>query len=261
MLEWLAQLDLPSKALLLSLGWGLYLLLLAGWIVLQKLSPVATLGWLLALGALPYVGLLIYYLFGPQRIERRRSQRQASRRAVEQHRDYWRQHDAEAMLPLATSLGRLIGQATGYPPTLASAHDLLSGGAAAFEAIFEAIRGATRSVHLEYYIFERDQTGTALRDLLVDKARTGVQVRLLVDALGSARITRRWMRPLLEAGGELAFFHASPLLRRHPASRPWSSASLPKTFAAANAPPALPAANANRDRHRHGGARLGHRRY
>jgi cardiolipin synthase len=216
MLEGLAQLVLPSWPMLLSLAWGLYLLVLAGWIVLQKLSPVATLGWLLALGALPYVGFLIYYLFGPQRIQRRRSQRQASRRVVELHRDYWLQHDPEAALRPASGLGRLIGRLTGYPPTLATSHDLLVGGAAAYEAIFQAIRDARRSVHLEYYIFERDQTGTALRDLLVEKARAGVKIRLLVDALGSARITRRWMRPLLDAGGELAFFHASSLRRFRP---------------------------------------------
>ena len=57
--------DQPSLAWTLSAIWIAYLLLLGGWIVLQKRSPVATLGWLLALGALPYIGFFIYYLFGP----------------------------------------------------------------------------------------------------------------------------------------------------------------------------------------------------
>lgn len=207
---------LPPLGVLLSMVWIAYLLLLGGWIVLQKRSPVATLGWLLALGALPYVGFLIYYLFGPQRIERRRNNREASRRAVEQSRDGWRRRGRTDALQQASSLGRLIDNATGYPPTLASAHHLLSGGEAAFEAIFAAIRSARRTVHLEYYIYERDSIGTALRDLLMAKAREGVKVRLLVDAVGSARVSRRWMRPLLDAGGELAFFHATSLRRFRP---------------------------------------------
>jgi cardiolipin synthase len=62
---------------------------------------------------------------------------------------------------------------------------LLVGGAATFDAIAEAVSAARHHVHLEYYIYEPDQTGTALRDLLIEKARAGVQVRLLVDALGS----------------------------------------------------------------------------
>ncbi|MFT4191937.1 MAG: cardiolipin synthase [Comamonas sp.] len=206
----------PSLGLVLSVVWAVYLLLLGGWIVLQKRSPVATLGWLLALGALPYVGFFVYYLFGPQRIERRRHGRQASRRAVEQQRAFWRQRMPPEALAQATGLGRLIYNATGYPPALASSHQLLSGGEAAFEAIFAAIGQARHTVHLEYYIYEPDQTGTALRDLLAAKAREGVRVRLLLDALGSARVTRRWMRPLLEAGGELAFFHATSLRRFRP---------------------------------------------
>ena len=208
--------DQPSLAWTLSAIWIAYLLLLGGWIVLQKRSPVATLGWLLALGALPYIGFFIYYLFGPQRVERRRLNRQASRRAVESQREDWRQRLEAEALPHASSMGRLIYGASGYPPTIATAHTLLSGGEATFEAIFAAIGQARRSIHLEYYIYERDDTGTALRDLLVAKAREGVQVRLLVDALGSARVTRRWMRPLIEAGGELAFFHATSLRRFRP---------------------------------------------
>ena len=55
----------------LVLGWLAYLLLLGGWIVLQKREPVATLSWLLGLALLPYVGFLIYHVFGPQKIRRR----------------------------------------------------------------------------------------------------------------------------------------------------------------------------------------------
>jgi cardiolipin synthase A/B len=62
-------------------------------------------------------------------------------------------------------------------------------------------------VHLEYYIFEPDHTGTTLRDALVERARAGVRVRLLVDAVGSGKLGRRFLAPLLEAGGEVAWFH------------------------------------------------------
>ena len=60
-------------------GWLLHVLLLGGWIVLQKREPVATLSWILGLALLPYVGFLIYHLFGPQKIQRQRLRRVRSR--------------------------------------------------------------------------------------------------------------------------------------------------------------------------------------
>jgi cardiolipin synthase len=81
------------------------------------------------------------------------------------------------------------------------------GGEATFDALLEAIAGARHHLHVEYYIFEPDRTGTRVRDALVAKAREGVRVRLLLDALGSGRLRRAFLAPLLEAGVELAWFH------------------------------------------------------
>src|SRR5690606_4125779 len=63
----------------LGFAWLLYLVLLGGWIVLQKREPVATLSWLLGLALLPFVGFLVYHVFGPQKIRRHRLKRALAR--------------------------------------------------------------------------------------------------------------------------------------------------------------------------------------
>ncbi|HEY6105284.1 MAG TPA: cardiolipin synthase, partial [Anaeromyxobacteraceae bacterium] len=68
-------------------------------------------------------------------------------------------------------------------------------------------------VHCEYYIFEPDRAGTRIRDALAERARAGVKVRLLVDAVGSSRLGRRFLEPLRRAGGQVARFNR-PLLGR-----------------------------------------------
>ena len=77
---------------------------------------------------------------------------------------------------------------------------------------------ATNHVHLEYYIYMPDQTGTLLRDALVERARAGVKVRLLLDAVGSSAVSDRFLQPLLDAGGEFAWFHPT---RFRPFTRTW----------------------------------------
>ena len=66
---WRQLISAERLGLYLTLGWLAYVLWLGLWIVLQKRAPAATLSWLISLAALPYLGFLIYYFFGPQRIK------------------------------------------------------------------------------------------------------------------------------------------------------------------------------------------------
>src|SRR5437773_8753347 len=77
-----------------------------------------------------------------------------------------------------------------------------------------AIAAARRWVHFENYIIRGDATGRRFADALVERARSGVRVRVLYDALGSFGTSRRYWRRLTQAGVEVRAFH--PLLTRHP---------------------------------------------
>jgi len=197
---WRWLLSVPHLGVYLTVGWLGYLVWLGGWIVLQKRAPAATLSWLLGLAALPYVGFLVYLVFGPQRIKRHRMRRARARVAL----------PASAGPEAGGEPAELaaLGQAaTGLPITTATDVRLLVDGAATYDAILEAVRQARHHVHLEYYIYAADRSGTALRDALVERARAGIAVRLLLDAVGSAACPQRFFAPLLDAGGELAWFH------------------------------------------------------
>ncbi|WP_166211966.1 cardiolipin synthase [Cognatiluteimonas telluris] len=207
--SWLHQFH--HFAFALTLGWAVYLVWLGGWIVLQKRAPAATLSWLFGLALLPYVGFLVYYVFGPQRIHRQRLRRARSRAALPDT-------VADDIDADAAELARLAQATTGLRATTATRVDLLVDGAATFDALLEAIAGARYHVHLEYYIFSPDRTGTAVRDALVECARRGVAVRLLLDAVGSSHCPNRFFAPLLAAGGELAWFHP---MRLRFWKRPW----------------------------------------
>ena len=208
---WSWLVSIPSLELTLVAVWALYLVLLGGWIVLQKREPVATLSWLLGLAFLPYVGLLVYYVFGPQKIRRHRLRRATTRASLPGEPA----NDGET-----AEIARMAQAATRLPMTSARDVRLLVDGAAKYAALLEDIAGATRHVHLEYYIWHPDHTGTTLRDALVERARAGVKVRLLLDAVGASR-SRGFFAPLVAAGGELAWFHPPRFGRIW--QRPWTN--------------------------------------
>jgi len=208
---WAMLWSIPHAGLYLTIGWIAYLLGLGVWIVLQKREPVATISWLVSLATLPYVGFLIYHVFGPHRIRRHRLRRARARVGLPGE-----MADADAE---AVELARLGQATTGLPPTTAHGVRLLVDGAATYDALLEAVRDARDHIHLEYYIYTPDRSGAALRDALLERARAGVKVRLLLDAVGSSKTPRRFFADLLEAGGELAWFH--PMRFGRIWERPW----------------------------------------
>ena len=185
--------------ILLIVAWLTYMVVLSVWIVMQRSEPVATLGWLMALAFLPYVGFLVYYILGPQRIQRSGRRRDASHKAVGARGQSNAGDNAGA-------LDRMAQAMTGFPQTTASRVDLLIDGGATYDALVTAIESAQRHVHVEYYIYAGDRTGTRIRDALIERAKAGVKVRMLLDGVGS-KLARKFVLPLHDAGVELAFFH------------------------------------------------------
>ncbi|GAB3737060.1 cardiolipin synthase [Luteimonas pelagia] len=209
---WQEFVDTEHLGAWLVLGYVVYLAWVGGWILLQKREPAATISWLLGLALLPYLGFVVYYFLGPQRIRRQRIRRERSRAGLPRR---GARGDGD---PELLELTRLAQATTGLPPTGADAARLLDDGEEKYEALCADIAAAREHVHLEYYIWHPDGIGTRLRDLLVERARAGVQVRLLLDAVGAAKCRESWFAPLCEAGGELAWFHP---MRLKFWKRPW----------------------------------------
>ncbi|HKT52639.1 MAG TPA: cardiolipin synthase [Candidatus Angelobacter sp.] len=71
----------------------------------------------------------------------------------------------------------------------------------------QAIRGATRSINLEAYIFQRGKLAQDFLAALAERARAGVKVNLVLDGLGSFSTSRSYCRELLSSGGKVQFYH------------------------------------------------------
>ncbi|MDB5322600.1 MAG: phospholipase D/Transphosphatidylase [Phycisphaerales bacterium] len=83
---------------------------------------------------------------------------------------------------------------------------VLTNGAAFYEAQLEAIRGARRSINLEAYIFLKGDIGRRFVDALTERARAGVKINVVIDAIGSFATWDRTFAPLREAGGRVCWY-------------------------------------------------------
>jgi cardiolipin synthase A/B len=86
--------------------------------------------------------------------------------------------------------------------------EVLTNGPAFYPAELEAIRGATQSVNLEAYIFQKSEIARQYVEAMAERARAGVKVNLVIDAFGSAGTGTKFFRPLLDAGGKVKWYNS-----------------------------------------------------
>lgn len=83
---------------------------------------------------------------------------------------------------------------------------LLLDGNETYSTIKEVLSSATRNINLEYFLICNDKTGNSIKDILTERARSGVNVRVIYDAVGSWRLGRKFTAELREAGVQVHSF-------------------------------------------------------
>lgn len=84
-----------------------------------------------------------------------------------------------------------------------------------FESIVKDLKNAKEKIYIETYIFREDELGLKINDILIEKARNGCEVKLLIDAIGSLAISEFTFRELIENKGNVRFFRRILLLPIH----------------------------------------------
>jgi len=202
---WLSQLSAAALSLLHVTA----AIIVTADAVLRKRNVRSVIGWVGVAWLTPLIGSVLYLLFGVNRI-RRRATAAASRASrppivmAEQRERVGGIIDRDAGL---AGLARLGWRVTRNPLLVGNEVVPLSGGDAAYPEMLAAIDGATRSVSLQTYIFDADPVGALFRDALARAVARGVEVRVLIDHVGS-----RYSRPPMVAQLERAGIRAATFL-------------------------------------------------
>lgn len=175
-------------------------------VLLDNRNPVKTMAWVLVLVFLPVVGLAFYFFFGRNtRKERLISKKGFSRLSKRPMAEY----QAQEALGDFTGRNQLIPffhRVSNALPFEGNDVQVFTDGYSMYQELFRRIAKAKHHIHLEFYIFENDAVGRLLRDLLIDKAREGVSVRLLYDDVGCWDVNPMFYDGMLCEGIEVRSF-------------------------------------------------------
>ncbi len=190
----------------------LQVLILGRVILLENRTPVKTMAWLFVLGLLPLLGFALYIVLG------RKTQSSL----------FCRKHIPDN--PLARTIsqqqtdlkyGELISNQTtildkklvslllngGFAPLTSHNHiEVLLNGREKFKVLFNALEGASHHIHLSYFIFKDDEIGEDVLKILARKVTEGVEVRVLLDGMGSLSISGGFIKSMRKAGIQAEWF-------------------------------------------------------
>lgn len=183
-------------------------------IFIERKNPSKTLAWILVLFFLPIVGAVVYLVFA-QNISRRKiynlddKDRKIIRDSLEDQIEEMNSGDLKFSNDAANIWRQMVKLNLVYGESYLTQNnsiDMFNDGKDFFRSLMKDIKSAKYSIDVEFYIIKPDFIGQRLLNLLTDKAREGVKVRLLIDALGSRRISNRKLIDFIEAGGEVEYF-------------------------------------------------------
>ena len=189
----------------------LYIASVALMIFLEGKNPDRTVLWLLTLALLPVVGVVLYLLLGPD------MKRIQTRKLFKPNKCY---------PTIVTPRGRNAPDGVKKISILAFRNagaeimergevEILIDGTQTFSAIKGALSSAKRFINIEYFIFQDDRLGNEIADILCERARSGVKVRMMTDGVGTKKFGRRLVQKLKDAGVDYDVFMpvSFPVLR------------------------------------------------
>lgn len=181
-------------------------------VLLKKINPTKTLSYIIVLLVFPFFGLLVYYLFGQEYkkskifsrknvlnqsvVKRIRGKLELNTKEID---------DLEKLLDEKSKILQLLHNNEKSRLTINNEVRLIKNGDDKFKLLLEDIKKAEHHIHLEYFLIKDDLIGTEVLNLLCDKAKSGIEVRVVIDDVGSS-ISSKMKHRLRESGVDLHSF-------------------------------------------------------
>ncbi len=199
---------------------GLIMLVVLPWVVMTKKETTAAVAWCLVVVLMPLFGTFLFWVFGYNHVYRPLRRKARHRSAFReshppQTHEAARGEEEPEGDDTWNHLGSLALKVKAFPISRGNKVTLFDETPQAYQALMTAIQASRSHIHLEYFIFRRDETGRQMIAVLGEKAKEGVEVRLLYDSVGGWNLRRAFLQPLVERGGKVtSFLSINPLRSR-----------------------------------------------
>lgn len=191
-------------------------------IFFQRKNPQSVWTWLLLLYFIPILGFVFYLLIGTdmhkQKMFRIKEIEDHLNDAIRKQEYSLRNKELERRDPEIAEYADLVMYNLEVSEAMLTDNNditIYTDGNEKFDALIEDIRMARKYIHVQYYIIKNDVLFNRIKDVLVEKAKEGVEVRILYDGMGCRSVRRSYWRKLNSQGIMTSEFFPATLRRLH----------------------------------------------
>ncbi len=193
---------------------GIYLLIVIAVclrVIYETRSATKTMAYLLFIIFIPVAGIVFYILFGVNywKLKMYSEKSVEDEKMLKVLKKEMTTYKEETASPADLSVGNnkelavMLEKELRSPLTRKNKIKLLINGEEKFPEVLEALRHAKHHIHIEYYIYEQDEIGEQIEEILIQKANEGVEVRFIYDDFGSPHIKKKNTERMKKAGIEV----------------------------------------------------------
>ncbi len=175
-------------------------------IITENRNPLKTIPWVVVLILLPGLGLVFYFFFGQDNRKQRIISHRTYKRIMKRPQTGKLPHDSYPVPIQYQPLVTLLGHSNQCSLLYGSNIDIYTNGIDKFNALIEELEKAIHHIHLQYYIFLNDEIGNKVKNVLIEKARAGVEVRVMYDDVGSWNVKEQFFKEMRDVGVEIYAF-------------------------------------------------------
>lgn len=179
-------------------------------IFMENRNPSSTMAWMLVLALLPVVGLVLYFLLGQNYFKRRKFDKKAEedRKSFERidHNGNLLPRDLSQFTPGQQRLLQMSQRLARTPFSMATRTRVLTNGEETFSTLLKELKKARHHIHMEYYIYRADEIGREIQRTLIERAKAGVEVRFMYDAVGSIGLPKSFINEMEAAGVKVGVY-------------------------------------------------------
>lgn len=175
-------------------------------VILDNRNPVKTIAWVLVLMFLPLVGLIFYFFFGRSTRREKLINQKSYDRLLKKPMAAYNAQKPEEVPETYKPLMQFFWETNQSLPFQATEVEIYTNGYSKIKALLRELQKARHHIHMEYYIFLDDAIGKMIKDALIQKAKEGVEVRVIYDDVGSWETPNEFYEDMRDAGIEVRSF-------------------------------------------------------